>query len=966
MELGDKLHGFTVVRKQTLRELDATLYAFSYDKNGARLLWLDRADDNMTFAIAFRTPPQDDTGVFHIIEHSVLCGSEKYPVKDPFVILLKSSLQTFLNALTFSDKTAYPVCSRNRQDFLNLIDVYLDAVLHPLSAKDPHAFLQEGWHYELSEKGELTRNGVVYNEMKGSFANPDTVLYNALERSLFPDTCYGYVSGGDPEHIPELTYEGYLNSYHRCYHPSNSYIFLDGSIDPEAVLSKLDLFLCEFDAAVPDTEIPVQQPITPPQAVCRYEISAEEKDLDRVLLAQGYVYGTYDDVEEQYACEILGDVLTGTNDAPLCKALLERGLCEEVEIDNTCDVRQPFVCITLRNTSEEKAAECAKTVDEVLTGLVNSGLDHEQLHAALDHLEFVQREKDSGRTPIGLILGINALEEWLHGGDPVRKLELGDTFASLRRKIDEGWFEKLLARVFLHNSHRAGVMLLPDATLGQEKQERERTLLDALKNEWSASQTEAVRREFLHLREVQQTPDTPAQLATLPKLSLHDLAQELPCSEAADTKVGAHRLLFTEKATGGIRYLTLYFSLCDLTPTELSEAEFLCALLGELATEQYSPTALNTALQSKLGHFGCQVSAYAPNGKQSCDPYLEVSLAVLEEKKTEAIDLIREVLLHSRFDDTDSIFHLLRQERLAAEQAMISSGRVVALQHTFAALTAVGAASDATAGVGMLRWLQRMADHFSQNANAICDGFSVLCRRIFVQNRLTFALTGARDDAWLTAFAAVFPDGSIGAKTDFRPIDAIATGYQIPAQIGFAAKAADLGDNVSGAAKVASKILSLDYLWNEVRVKGGAYGVGFGVRLNGLSFFVTHRDPDPAGALSAFSGSGEALRRFCDSDESVDDYIISSVSDLIPLMSPRAEGQQNASLLLNGITGQRLQKQYAEVLHTTKDELHTFSRLLDEAQAKGIVCVVGGENTLNACGSLLTLREQLQPTSAEE
>lgn len=958
MKNGDSLHGFTVLRSQFLKELQATLYELRYDKNGARLLWLDRDDDNMTFAIGFKTPPRDDTGVFHIIEHSVLCGSDKYPVKDPFVILLKSSLQTFLNALTFSDKTVYPVCSRNRQDFLNLMDVYLDAVLHPLSAQDPHAFLQEGWHYELSEDGTLTRNGVVYNEMKGSFSNPDVVLANTLERALYPDTCYGCVSGGDPEHIPELTYQTYLDNYHRCYHPSNAYIFLDGSIDVDAVLAKLDSFLCDFDAAETDTEIPMQSPVCPPQIVASYEIDAEEDGTDKVLFSDGYVYDG-SDLVSQYACDILEDLLVGTNDAPLKRALLEQELCEDVEFDNNADIQQPFVSITVRNTSEDKAERCRQVIRDTLAQICDEGLDRAQLHAAIDHLEFTQREKDSGRTPIGLIFGIYALDKWLYGGDPSEKLEPGPTFTALRAFADHGGFEALLRSIVLESKHCASVMLLPDAALGKARQEAEAEQLAAIKATWTPSQIAEVESTFETLRRKQETPDSPAQLATLPKLSLKDLPEQPRLSHAGQTTVGGYSVIHTQKNTNGISYLTFYFSLADMTLEELSRIDFLADLLGEIATESYTPTQLYTLLQSVTGHLLCHVSTYSPCGTDTCDPYFEVCLAVLEEKKDEALALIREMLCKSLFDNQKAIRNVLWQETDDMEQAVLSSGHSVALQRCMAGLTAGGAVGDATHGIGKLRWLQNAKAGFDGNAEAFCEGLSDLCKRIFVRSRLRFALTGTMDADWIVRAAECFPEGAVCQPIERRPLCLVPCGYQIPARIAFAAKIFRLGQHPHGASKVASKILSLDYLWNEVRVKGGAYGVGFHTRLSGGCIFYTYRDPNPAGALCSYEKMGEALRDFCSSDSTVDDYIISSIADLQPLMSPRTEGQQNASDILSGVTEEILRTYYTDVLHTTKEDLIAFSRLFDEKQGDGVICVIGSKQTLDACGDTLKHRELL-------
>lgn len=963
MQTGEHLYGFTVTNVREVPEIKAVLHELTYDKNGARLLWLDRDDPNMTFAIGFRTAPQDDTGVFHIIEHSVLCGSEKYPVKDPFVVLLKSSLQTFLNALTFSDKTVYPVSSRNRQDFLNLMDVYLDAVLHPLSAKNPHAFLQEGWHYELSGDGELTRNGVVYNEMKGSFANPDTLVFNLAKRSLFPDTCYGKVSGGDPAYIPELTYENYLESYRRCYHPSNSYIILDGRIDPDAVLAKLDSFLCEFTPGA-QVEIPIQQPVTPPQAVDYYEIEAADKGLDKALAMGAYAYGSFDDVELQCAVDILCSVLAGTNDAPLMKALLDRELCEEVEVENFTGTLQPFAGITFRNTSEEKAALCWQTAEQVLRELAEQGLDHAQLLATIDNQEFIQREKDSGTTPVGLIFAINAMETWLYGGDPVKKLEYASVFASLRKKVNEGWFETLLKQLFLENRHCAKVLLLPDAALGEKRAAAEKEALAALLESRTETELAAIRACFADLRNWQEMPDTPEQLATLPKLSVADIPEKLEHSAAEDYNLDGHRCLHTEMNTDGIAYLSLYFKIDDLTPEELSCAEFLTELLGELATAHYTPTQLDTELQTAFGHFSCDINAYSPNGASETDAYLFVKLAVLEEKKARVRPLLSEMLLHSRFDDTKYIGHLLRQEVLATEQHFVSAGHSVALQHALAGLTAGGVVGDAINGFGMLRWLQRTKSTFERDGERQCEAFAALCRRIFIKERICAATTGKRDDAWVSEVIAAFPSGSIGEKKARQLQPGTTDALQIPAQVGFSAKAIDFGRGISGAAKVASKILSLDYLWNAVRVKGGAYGTGFSVRISGIASFYSYRDPNPGGALSTFASAGEALRSFCDSGEALDDYIISTISDLTPLQSPRAEGSGNAEDALCGRTREDYQRQYSQVLHATVDDLRAFSVCLDRLQEKGVAAIIGGGNVLDACGDLIDRRELLQGVPA--
>ena len=497
MQINDLIHGFRVLERRTLGELNAVMWRMEYEKNGARLIWLDRPDNNKTFSIAFKTIPQDDTGVFHILEHSVLNGSEKYPVKEPFVELLKSSMATFLNAMTFPDKTMYPVSSRNDQDFLNLIDVYMDAVLHPVSLRDPHSFLQEGWHYELdSPEGELRCNGVVYNEMKGAYASPDTVMMEQLGSLLFPSNCYGKSSGGDPEHIPELTYENYLASHRRFYHPSNSYICLDGQVDLDAVLAKLDGFLKDYERIDPDADIPMQEPVAPAERTCAYEIGPEEDETDKAILAGGWVFGKFSDMERNVAFSALARLLCGSNESPLTKPLLDAGLCQDVALEKLDGVQQLYAILQIKNADPAKKDEIWALVEDTLRSLADGGLDKTRLHSILNRLEFAAREKDYGSMPRGLVYAITSLEGWLYSGDPAQGLEYDALFAALRRKVDEGWFDGFLRQVFLDNPHRARLLMLPSKTLGEEKARAEAERLAKIKAGWSQDEVQQVIADF--------------------------------------------------------------------------------------------------------------------------------------------------------------------------------------------------------------------------------------------------------------------------------------------------------------------------------------------------------------------------------------------------------------------------------------------------------------------------------------
>ncbi len=963
LKAGDKMHGFAVRYCQPLPELRGTLYRMEYEKNGADLVYLDRPDDNKTFSIAFKTIPSDSTGVFHILEHSVLCGSEKYPVREPFVELLKSSLQTFLNAMTFPDKTMYPVASRNDQDFLNLVDVYMDAVLHPLSVTDPMGFRQEGWHYELeAPDGELTRNGVVYNEMKGAFVDPDEVLSFELGRRLFPDNCYGFESGGHPEHIPELTYESYLANHARYYHPSNSYIFLDGQMDLDAVLAKLDSFLCEYDRIDPDADIPMQKPVHPEEGTAEYEIGPEDDGTDKVLVGEGWVYGAFNEQERGMACAVLTQALCGTNESPLKKAVLEAGLCQDLSLGTYDGIQQNFMVMVARNTSLEKKDELVRTVYRVLEEQAK-GLDHAELHAILNQVEFANREKDFGRMPRGLVFAINAMESWLYGGDPAQNLSFEETFASLRRRIDEGWFEKLLREVFLENGHTARVVLVPSKTLGQEARERDKAQLAAIKAGWSEDETKKVMDEFAALRRHQSEADTPEALASLPLLSLSDIPQAAPKLPYAVERIGDTPLLRQDVETGGITYLDLYFRADDLTMEELGKLPVACQLLGKLATEKHGALELASLIREKLGRFEVSVTCHETVAEGKALPVVAVGVAVLPERKAESLELLREIMLTTCFDDTAAVYNLLRQARIGLEQAMMSAGNRFAVMRASAGLTAAGAVSDTLSGVGQLRWLQAAEKGFEADGKAAAEGFRALLRKLFVRGRVTVSLTGPEDEGYVRGALELLPEGNPGKAAAYAPLSRVAEGFSIPAGIGFAGftgKLQSVGRAYTGSMSVAAQLLSLDYLWNNVRVKGGAYGVGMSVGFTGNVGFSSYRDPNCAGSLDIFAGAGQVLREAAESGERLDKYIISTVGGLEPYMTPRQDKARAALMYFSGRTEADLQRQRAEILAAVPADLAAFADVLDDLRAHAQTCVIGGQTVLDACGDKLETIESVQ------
>lgn len=957
MKTNDVIHGFRLKESRELKEIRATMRLFEFEKTRTPLLWLDRDDENKTFAIAFRTVPTDDTGVFHILEHSVLNGSEKYPVKEPFVELLKSSLQTFLNAFTFPDKTMYPVSSRNDKDLLNLIDVYMDAVLHPLSKREPLGFMQEGWHYEIDDGGNRSYNGVVFNEMKGAYASEDTVLEAGMNRLLFPDTCYRWESGGHPEHITELTYENYLAAHDRFYHPSNARIVLDGSVDLESVLAKLESFLSPYDAITPDGEIAFQKPVAPDPAECRYEIAPDDDPSDKAILARGWVFASYDEPVKIAAASILSSALCGTNESPLKKALMDEGLAQDVELSVMDGIRQEFALLVLRNLPEERLEEAQRRIGEILEKIASDGLDRARLEAITDHWEYVTREKDFGSMPRGLVYAIDVMESWLYGGDPAQELCQEKLFGSIREMIKTGGFEKLLREIFIDCPHRATLRMLPSSTLGEEKRLAEKKRLDEAAKDWTDADVERIRADFKRLRAFQEAPDTPEKIATLPVLSLSDVSEKVNLTPQTVSEIDGVTVLEQDIDTDGIVYADCYFSLDDMSADQLSETVFFASLLGQAATEKYDPTSLFNEIDAKLGHFEASCAAMAKaDDADGCKTFLTLRFSFLESKKPEVIPLIREITGATRFDDRGYIYNLLRQARMGSERQISTAGNRVAALRASASLSAKGAALEAIGGVDMLRWLQDTDKSYESGFEGLSARFEALKKKIFSRRRLILSVTGAPDRQWEKELIESFGTDGMGEEIPKTPKALSAEGLVIPAEIGFAARAGNLarvGEKWRICASVASQILTYGYLWNTVRVKGGAYGTRISVTRDGSVTVTSYRDPSPAASLDVFMKTGEALREFCLSDEKIDKYIISTFAESEPLFTPRMKGVRAAERYILGITPEELAANRKKLLSTAKADLEEFSRALDKALEGGTLCVVGGKNVVDACGDKL-------------
>ena len=948
---GATIHGFMVKSVADLPEVKGRLVRMTYEKNGADLAWLDRDDDNKTFAIIFRTIPGDDTGVAHIIEHSVLCGSEKYPVKEPFVEMLKSSFSTYLNAWTASDRTTYPVCSRNNADFLNLTDVYLDAVFHPLSVKGPLQFRQEGWHYEMKD-GELTRNGVVLSEMKGAFGNPQRLAFNEINRLLFPDNCYGRCSGGYPANIHDLTFEKYKEFYFSHYHPSNARIFLDGRVDLPAMLAKLDSCLSAYGRMEIDAPIPLQKPVAAEKTM-PYEIGEDDSAAGKTILMDGWVYGTWRDMEEELALDVLTDALADSNEAPLKKALLGRGLCEDVEFSLSGSKAQMSAYLCVKNVKDGKVAEVRRTVRETLERIVAEGLDRRRIAALVDRCEFRDREQDTGGTPRGLAYVHAASSQWLYGGDPADAFRTERLYKSLRERIPQGWFENLLKKAILDNPHHAKLTMTPSKTLGGERRRAENAELAAMLARWSEEELSRVKAEAKSLEEFQKRVDSPEDLAKLPALSLGDIPEKGPVPEWADADVGGTRVFRVKTSANGIGYLDLYFELRGCSREELSDAAILAEVLGGLPTARRGLQELKNELDANLGRFDTGVKAFArPGDAKSAKAYLVVHVSALESKIGEIARLVPEVLLETSFD-TKLTGDLVNQRRRSIERATAGVGgsRYASLRAS-ASQSALGAAYEFFGGISFLRRLQAIDDSFGKGGDGFCRRLSSLAERVFSRRGLTAFVSDNVEVGWLEAVFARFPQGTPVPDAAILPIPARREGFRTTGKIAGAAKASFPGV-CTGSGRVAEHMLTLDYLWNEIRVLGGAYGGRFGVGTSGLAKYVSWNDPNPARSLGVYDRSGDALRKAVRESLSLDKYIIGTVSGTEPYLTPSVEMFSAAALALSGRTPADVQRLRREMLCTTKADLMRFADTLDTLTNSPAICVVGGAALVDACTNLL-------------
>ncbi len=962
LAVGTQLHGFTVERVEDLPEIEGTAYLMRHAASGAPLMWLANDDENKAFAVAFKTPPADDTGVFHILEHSVLCGSDRFPVKEPFVNLLKTSMQTFLNALTFSDKTMYPVASTNEQDLLNLMDVYMDAVLHPMLRSKRAIFEQEGWHYEADlpeggwdgtgERPALRYNGVVFNEMKGALADPDEVALNRMSAALFPDTAYRFESGGNPRAIPHLTYEGFLDTHARHYNAANARLVLYGDLSLDRELALLDrrYLACAGAPAGSPNPLVLQAPVVDDGAACTMATAPEN-----AVVMVGYVLGTYRDRERCLAVEVLSDALMGSNEAPLKRALLEAGLGSDVDSFVFDGLMQPYAVIELRGAEPGAKEAFRGLVDAEFARMAREGVPRENLEAALEAAAFQLRERDFGYAD-GVALAVNAMSGWLYDeGMPCDYLRYEDALASLRAGLDGTYWEDLVREVFVESRHRATVELVPvaaDDPSGAAAQEAAELARAAAA--MGPADFAAVAAEVEELRRAQDAPDAPEALATLPQLRVADIGparEEPPYGPVDGTPLPC---LYHGVPTRRIDYVAHYFDLSCLTWDELPYLTLASTLLGKLDTAKRSAAQLDTLLEARLGQLTFSTVVHEDSLTREATPRLLVSASALSENVADLAALPAEVWSSTDFSDLGKIRTVLQQQRLDSEQAFASSGNAYALARAWGYTSRNSYLAQHFGNVDYYRFVRRLLTNWDAQSPRLPGILADVCRRVFTARASLHSFAGERADLerfWQAGGTLGLgePGGAFERRLEVPAPPARCEGFAVPTDICFAAKADDgvhAQAAYSGLWPVAAQALNYGYLWNEIRVKGGAYGCGLRVGTNGNLGFYTYRDPNLDASLERMDAAAAWLASFDPTPSELDGYIVSTVASHDAPRKPRQVAhRQDAEYLVRRDRAWR-DRIRAEELSATAEAVRPLAGSLERVAARGAVCAFGSREIL--------------------
>lgn len=956
----EDLSAYEVIKKDSIKDLGSEGWILRHKKSGARIALLSNDDENKVFTIGFKTPPADSTGVAHILEHSVLEGSKEFPVKDPFIELVKGSMNTFLNAMTYPDKTLYPVASCNDKDFANLMHVYLDAVFYPAIYKEPRIFYQEGWHYEMEDvRDELKLNGVVYNEMKGAFSSSDDVLDREIVRGLFPDTVYANESGGDPDAIPDLTYEQFLAFHSRYYHPANSYIYLYGNMDMAERLIWMDEhYLSHFDKIDVDAQIGLQEPFAEPRETRKtYSITESEPMEHNTYLTCSIAAGDVLDREEYIAFQILDYALCSSQGAPLKQALLDAGIGEDVYSDYDSGTRQPYFSIVAKGAEESQKEEFLRVIEETLEKLSKGGLDKKRLLAGLNYYEFKYREADFGIYPAGLMYGLQMMDSWLYDDEkPFIHIEAGDTYAALRKKVDSRYFEELISEKLLNNPHRSVLVLAPERGLTARKDEELAKRLALYKESLSETELEKIVEQTRQLRAFQEEPDRPEDLAKIPLLAREDIRRKVEPVILEERCVGDTKLIYHSIPTNGISYFRLLFDVTDISSELFPYIGILKAAFGLVDTENYSYQELFTQTDLLTGGIVPVTNLY-PNAKDLTQRRItfEVKGKAFDKNLQDAMALIEEMLIRSDYSDTKRLYEILAELKSRLQSSMMSAGHVVAGGRAVSYFSENAAIQEVLSGMDFYRLLEKICGDWEQEGKKTVEKLSELAKQIFCRENLLLDFI-SQDEAVYEQFREL-----AGGLKEKLPVKNAAgqpyrvetvrrnEGFLSSSQVQYVCRAGNFlkhGLPYTGALRILKGILGNDYLWNQVRVKGGAYGCMCSFGKNGDAWFVSYRDPNLAKTIEAFEAAPGWVEQFADDERAMTQAVIGTISEMDTPVNPAAKGLRSLSIYLTNQTEEQLQRERDEVLDATAQDIRALAAYIRAFLEDDCLCVVGNEKKI--------------------
>lgn len=961
------IKNYTLLKEEAIEEMNGTAYMLEHDRTKAKVLLVLNDDKNKVFNIGFRTPPSDDTGVPHITEHSVLCGSRKFPVKDPFVELAKGSLNTFLNAMTYPDKTVYPVASVNDKDFRNLMEVYLDAVFYPNTYSNDKILKQEGWHYHLEqEEGEITYNGVVYNEMKGAYSSAEQQLMQAIQKSLLPDTTYSCDSGGDPKAIPDLTYEAFLDFHRKFYHPSNSYIYLYGDVDAEKELTFIDEeYLQNFDYQEIDSEIKTQPAFKHPKEITiTYPLADAEEEMDNTYFSYNVVVGNSLNRTLNLAFMMLDYALIDVPGAPVKKALVDAGISNDVFSSYDDGIKQPVYSIVAKGCQKEEKERFVHVIEETLASLADSGIEKKVLEAALNHFEFKLKEANYGRYPKGLMYGLQAFNSWLYDADePFMYLKFNKEFEFLKKQIGTDYYVNILREYVLNNNHKTIVTAVPKKGLNKENDAKTAEKLAAYKAGLSEGELKAIICQTEELEEYQSEPSAPADLETIPLLELSDIGKEALHLKNRELSVEGIPVVCHDIFTNGIAYVSYNFMLNHVAVDLLPYVSLLAALYKEVDTDKHSYSDLANEIDLRTGGVGMQLNSFSV--KKELGDYkvsMSIKTKVLDDNLPDALSLMEEILFTSHVTDKKRMKEILAELVSQMKMGIQDNGHSTAVNRAMSYFSKAAYLKEIMEGVSFYEFVNHLYKNFDASYEDICSKLEAALHALAKPENLIISYIGQSDVAETLAEALrsmkqyMNDDRSdmVEQKLDLHIKN---EGFKTASKVQYVATAGNFvekGYEYTGALHVLQVIFAYDYLWINIRVKGGAYGTMCNFNRLGDAYFTSYRDPNLGRTYEIYKNAGDYVEHFDASDRDMLKYIIGAVAKLEAPLVPSAEGEYDFLCYLSGVTDEQLQKDRDEVLSAGVEEIRKLAPLIKAVTEKGIICAIGDENVIQKEKNLFT------------